>query len=90
MKARTPHTPLDISTAPGKRGPKLTPINWAEFEKLCQMQCTLREIASYFDCSEDTIERAVEREQGVKFAEYFGQKRGRGKYPFGASSLNWL
>lgn len=63
----------------GKRGPKLTPIDWNQFDKLCELQCTLKEISSWFNCSEDTIERAVKREHGVKFAEYFAQKRGRGK-----------
>lgn len=62
-----------------KRGPKLTPIDWEQFDKLCFMQCSLVEIASWFDCSIDTIERAVEREHKIKFAEYFEQKRGRGK-----------
>lgn len=62
-----------------KRGPKLTEIKWDEFDKLCGMQCSLEEIASWFDCSADTIERSVKREHGVKFAEYFEQKRGKGK-----------
>lgn len=63
----------------GKRGPKLTPIDWTQFNKLCEMQCTLREFASWFDCSEDTIERAVLREHKQKFADYYRQKAGRGK-----------
>lgn len=62
-----------------KRGPKLTPIDWEQFDKLCSIQCSQREIAHWFECSVDTIERAVEREKGMKFAEYFEQKRGRGK-----------
>lgn len=63
----------------GKRGPKLIPINWDEFDKLCHIQCSLREIASWFDCSEDTIENRVKQTHGIKFSEYFEQKRGRGK-----------
>lgn len=62
-----------------KRGPKLTPINWMEFDKLCVMQCSLIEIASWFDCSIDTIENSVKREKKMKFSEYFEQKRGKGK-----------
>lgn len=34
-----------------------TEIDQAQFEKLCAIQCTLKEIAGWFDCSEDTIER---------------------------------
>lgn len=54
-------------------------INWAEFDKLCNIHCTLIEIAEWFDCSEDTIERAVKREKGMVFAEYYKRKSGRGK-----------
>jgi hypothetical protein len=42
------------------------------------VQCTLAEIAAHFAVSEDTVERAVKREQGVSFADYFGQKRKAG------------
>ena len=62
-----------------KRGPKLTLIDWTEFDKLCEFQCTLTEIASWFGCCEDTIETAVLREQGMKFSEYFDIHRGKGK-----------
>ena len=41
----------------------------------CQMQCTLREIANYFNCSEDTIENRVRQVHGVSFSEYFAKKR---------------
>ncbi len=54
-------------------------IAWPEFDKLCSIQCTLREIAAYFDCSEDTIERACKRDKKLGFAEYYGQKAGIGK-----------
>lgn len=54
-------------------------INWEEFDKLCAMQCSQREIAAWFEVSVDTIERRVEEIHGVKFAEYFEEKRGKGK-----------
>ena len=34
-------------------------INESEFAKLCGLQCTLVEIADFFDCSEDTIQNWV-------------------------------
>jgi hypothetical protein len=61
-----------------KRGRKRIEISWKEFEGLCSIQATLREIAFYFHCSEDTIERAVKREYKSNFAEVFAQKRQTG------------
>lgn len=56
-----------------------TEINWEEFDKLCAIQSTRREVACWFECSEDTIERACEREKGMGFAAYFDEKAGSGK-----------
>jgi len=50
-------------------------IDFRELEKLCFIQCSLVEIATWFHCSEDTIERRVKEEFGISFAEYFGKKR---------------
>jgi hypothetical protein len=50
-----------------------------QFEKLCGIQCTLPEMAAFFGYSEDTVERWAEREYGMKFAEVFSQKRGKGR-----------
>jgi len=54
-------------------------ISKTEFEKLCGLQCPLHEIADWFDCSEDTIERWCKRTYKKRFAEVFDQKRGRGR-----------
>lgn len=54
-------------------------LDWTQFDSLCGIQCSLVEIAAYFNCSEDTIERRVKEEHGVTFAEYFATKRGKGK-----------
>lgn len=54
-------------------------IDWKEFDKLCGLQCTLEEIAGWFDCSADTIERRVHEKYGVTFAERFAKKRAGGK-----------
>ena len=54
-------------------------INWDEFDKLCELHCTLTEIAGFFDCSEDTIERRVKETHDINFAEYFRQKSSGGK-----------
>ena len=54
-------------------------INWEEFDKLCAIHCTLIEIADWFDCSEDIIQRAVKRKHEVGFAVYYKKKSSRGK-----------
>lgn len=46
-------------------------ISLGEFKKLCGLQCTLEEIAGFFDCSSDTIERWCKRELGISFADAF-------------------
>jgi hypothetical protein len=54
-------------------------IDWEEFDKLCEYQATLEEIAAWFDVSPDTIERACLRDKEVGFAEYSDLKRGAGR-----------
>ena len=54
-------------------------IDREQFEKLCGMQCTLIEIAGYFRCSEDTIEKWCKREYHMGFTDVFRQKRSTGQ-----------
>lgn len=61
------------------RGRPRIKIDWEEFDKLCVMQCTQTEIASWFNCTVDTIENHVKREHGVIFSEYYKQKASKGK-----------
>lgn len=52
-------------------------VNWADFEKLCQLQCTLDEISGFFDMSPDTLRVRVkehftiENEDGEEVSENF-------------------
>ena len=46
-------------------------IDEQQFKNLCNMQCTLVEIAGFFNCSEDTIERWCKRELKMGFADAF-------------------
>jgi len=62
-----------------KTGRPRKEIDKGNFEKLCGLQCTLQEIAGFFDCSEDTIERFCKREYGERFADVYDKKRGIGK-----------
>lgn len=54
-------------------------IDFNEFKKLCGLQCTLNEIASFFDCDESTIERWCKRELKIGFAEAYKKYSAAGK-----------
>ena len=60
------------------RGRPKVAIDWKQFEQQCALQCTLREIADYFNCSEDTIERHVREHYNSGFAETFKRRRQTG------------
>ncbi len=62
-----------------KAGRPRVNINWDELNKLCALQCTAVEIAYFFDCSVDTIERRIKDHDGVTFAEYFKKHSSEGK-----------
>lgn len=62
-----------------KSGRPRIQIDQKEFKKLCALQCTLREIAGFFDCSEDTIERWCKRELKTTFADAFKTYSAEGK-----------
>lgn len=61
------------------RGRPKKEIDVKEFEKLCALQCTLEEIAGWFDCCEDTIENWCKSTYKRNFSEVYAQKRGKGK-----------
>ena len=64
---------------PKKMGRPLKPIDKEQFEKLCAIQCTLEEIAGFFNCCEDTIEAWCKREYGVTFSEAYKKYSAKGK-----------
>ncbi len=62
-----------------RRGPKLkaphTDEHFKNFERLCSIQCTLHEIAAFFDVDTNTIESRVRERYGKKFSEVFSEKK---------------
>lgn len=54
-------------------------FDWEEFEKLCQMQCTLGEIAGWFGVSDDIVEKRCKEKYDLPFTEVFKQKRAGGR-----------
>lgn len=54
-------------------------IDSDDFEKLCGMHCTAAEIAGFFGCSVDTIERWCKRTYKMGFADCFKRFSAPGK-----------
>lgn len=54
-------------------------IDKDSFEKLCEIQCTLIEIAQFFRCCEDTIESWCKREYKSTFSEVYKKFSAAGK-----------
>jgi len=56
-----------------------TKIDWEQFDKLCMLQCTQKEIASFFDCTDETIQNLVKKYKNTDFSVYYAQKSQKGK-----------
>lgn len=54
-------------------------IDQSVFEGLCEIQCTLSEVAHVLGCSEDTIERWCKRTYSKRFADIYEEKRDFGR-----------
>lgn len=54
-------------------------IDWDEFFKLVSYQCTQLEIAHFFNCSVDTLDRRLKDELGESFADIWARKISLGK-----------
>lgn len=54
-------------------------INVEQFKKLCSMQCTLDEIAGFFDCSPDTIENFCKSKFKARFSDIYKRFSQTGK-----------
>ena len=54
-------------------------IEKKQFENLCGLWCTEKEIADWFNCSTDTIDRWCRREYNQSFAECFKKFSSKGK-----------
>ena len=54
-------------------------LDFKELDKLCAIHATRKEIADWFECSEDTIDRRCMENFGITFASYYEQKAVNGK-----------
>lgn len=71
-----------------KTGRPRIPINWEQFDQLVAYQCTQEEIAAFFKCSVDTIDRALQSERGESFAEVWSKRRLYGKIRLRKAQFN--
>lgn len=55
-------------------GRKPVEINDGQLKTICKLKPTLKDVANYFECSEDTIERHIRKNHEMTFAEYRAQK----------------
>lgn len=62
-----------------KMGRPRIQIDEDQFKKLCAMQCTEEEIASFFNCSVDTIENWCKRTYATTFSDVFKRFSATGK-----------
>ena len=63
-------------TGPGVSGYK--DIDFKYLEKLCNIQCTKREVCAVFKCCSATIDRRIQEEYGQSWTEFYEQHRGDG------------
>ena len=54
-------------------------ISKRQFEELCKLQCTQKEICDVLDCADKTLEKWCKETYGQSFYEVFTQKREGGK-----------
>ena len=54
-------------------------IDWDDVKKLCQLQCTQKEIISFLNICKDTLYDRCRNEQGVDFSTFYDQNSAGGK-----------
>jgi len=54
-------------------------IDKKQFEQLCQMQCTEKEIMAWFDVCKDTLISWCKNQYGVDFSTIYDQKKQGGR-----------
>lgn len=62
-----------------RRGHPFKNFDRNQFEALCKMQCTEKEICGFFDTTDKTINNWCRREYGMSFLKVYAQKSMAGK-----------
>lgn len=71
-----------------KMGRPRKEIDVDQFEKLCAIQCTLEEVAAYFDMDSDTLNERMKEIYGGTFSDVFKVKRQKGFVSLRRSQFN--
>ena len=58
-----------------KEGRPKIEFNKDDFVRLCELQCTLKEVAGFFHCNEDTVQKWLKEEFGLTYTEAFEMYR---------------
>jgi len=69
----------DIEIIKPKMGRPKINIDWDQFERMCEIQCTSVEICAVLDIHIDTLREKVKEHFGVTFSEVFAQYKQVGK-----------
>jgi hypothetical protein len=63
----------------GTGGRPIKPIDWVEAERLALMQCTQKEIASWYHVTYETLVERYEKEFGSTFSSWYEKHSANGK-----------
>lgn len=62
-----------------KTGRKKKIIDWEIVKRLCEINCTLSEVASFLRCSVSTVERRLKEDKNISFSDFFDMYAGFGR-----------
>lgn len=79
QKKNKPGQPKDGIKPKKKMGRPHKELDKEQFEKLCGLQCTLDEIAGFFNCDVNTVERWCKDTYSMHFSDVFKQCCSTGK-----------
>lgn len=75
-------------SVPAVTGRPRKEVDYEQLEKLCELQCTLREIAGWFRVSEDTVERRCQEHYEMTFADVFKEHSAPGRISLRRAQFN--
>ena len=68
-----------MPAAKNHKGPPKKPIDWKQFEDMCEIHCTQQEIANILRVDEDTLRARVFEEYGQEYSVIYKKYSSQGK-----------